>query len=303
MTLRSLGPCAAGAALRVCLILTPSLAWTAGVQAASTVVAANDRVVVIVPDAAQQSALAEFVIAADRATVDARLDQFSSLRGDDAQRLIPQLVWFAARHPQSARTRALVGQVLTRLNTPRDLAVATLIPHLDNHDAAVRAVVQDLLRGYEDRSATRPADFSAYRAFIASEVQAGREPQPSLVRFMFESEPGTALQTLVRALQLRDPDEIKSILWSEHVVAELFWKRRYGFVERNAVDGAALTELEKLSRHPRWWVRRYVAQIVRTHPDLGEPAVLKRLKDDADVRVRAGTQIGGHETLRNAAHP
>ncbi len=262
------------------------LAFVVSVIAVASVNAAENPVVEITPDNSCQTSLENLINAPDRPSFNRQVDQLIERQGDDGRSLIPQLVWYVARHQQETRTKAFVGRVLARIATPKSVIVETLVPHLSNKDAAIRGVVKELLAGYEDRSATRPPDYSAYRALIEADVQAGREPRTSLVQFMYASDPGTALQTMVRATQLRAPEEIKPILWSEHVVSELFWKRRYGFVERSAVDAAVVREIETLSRHARWWVRLYAAEIVKAHPELGEADVVKRLKDDADQRVR-----------------
>lgn len=248
--------------------------------------AVDDKTLEIAPDASIQASLANLASAPDRSAFNRQVDQLIERQSDDGRPLIPQLVWYAASHREEARSKAIVGHVLARITTPKNIIVEALAPHLANKDVAIRGIVGELLANFEDRSATRPPDFSAYRALIETDVQAGREPQSSLVHFMYASDPGTALQTMVRACQLRAPEEIKPILWSEHVVAELFWKRRYGFVERNAVDAAVVREIDSLSRHARWWVRLYAAEIVKAHPELGEAGVVKRLKDDADQRVR-----------------
>ncbi|HKQ47912.1 MAG TPA: hypothetical protein VJZ71_07585 [Phycisphaerae bacterium] len=265
---------------------------------AAPIVATNTRTVEITPDDTYQVALSKLFNAPDKSSFNVQADQLPALGEGDVQKLIPQLLWFAAQHHQDTRTHAFVGRVLSRLSAPKEVIVDALAPQLDNRDDTVTAMVQDLLRGYEDRSATRPPDFSAYRALIEADVRAGREPQTSLVKFMYESEPGTALQTMVRACQLRKPEEIKPLLWAEHVVAELLWKRQYGFVERTAADVAVVQELEKLSRQPQWWVRLYVVEIVLAYPELGPPGVVERLLEDADPRIRESMQRAAARTDR-----
>jgi hypothetical protein len=103
---------------------------------------------------------------------------------------------------------------------------------------------------------------------------------------MYASDPGSALIAMMRAYQLRDPAEIKSIRWAEHVVSELFWRRRYGFVDGKAVDPVAISELDKLSRDGHWWARLYVAQIVTQHSELAKPELVTRLAADENALVR-----------------
>lgn len=247
----------------------------------------DQRAIEITPDVTTQSALNTLLAVTDKNTLNRQIDQLVSAPHGETARLVPQLLLFGSARQDDARARALGGRVLARLEGPKDSIVAALAPHLDNRDAAVQSMTRNLLTGYEDRSPTRPPDFAPYRALIEADVRAGKEPQTSLVRFMYESDPGVALQTMVRASQLRDPAEIKPILWGEHRVAELLWKRRYGFVARDAIDADAMQQLDLLSRHARWWVRLYVAQIAQSHPELATPELVRRLKNDTDARVRA----------------
>jgi hypothetical protein len=250
----------------------------------------SERSVEIVPIVAYQAALTETFAAADMPAFERQADRLRLMaNGDDAQ-LVVQILWFAVQNHEDARMKAFVGRLMERMEGSKEVIVAALAPHLDNREGRIRQIVQTLLTGYEDRSATRPPDFSVYRAIIEADILARRQPQTSLVHFMYRSDPGTALQTMVRACQLRDPDEIKPILWGEHVVAELLWKRRYGFVDRRAMEPVTLQELEKLSRHSLWWVRLYVVEIVRSYPELGTPGVVERLADDADARVRGAVE-------------
>jgi len=103
---------------------------------------------------------------------------------------------------------------------------------------------------------------------------------------MFDADPGTALTTLLPAYQLRDIEEIKQILWAEHVVSDLLWKRRYGFVARDAIEPAATEQLEKMSHHARWWVRLFVARIASDDTELASPATIDRLKGDSFSLVK-----------------
>ena len=48
----------------------------------------------------------------------------------------------------------------------------------------------------------------------------------------------------------------------------------------------ARREVETLSRDASWWIRLYVAHLVRSHPELGSAAVVERLRADEQPRVR-----------------
>ncbi len=239
------------------------------------------------PDGVIQAAIGRVERAANADDARRQMDELVALGEREPAELVGQLVWYSAQHQGDRRARAIVGRAFSRLGAPKDVVVTALVTHLDDRDAAVRGDVRELLKGYEDRSATRPPDFSTYRAIIEDDVRHGREPRASLVELMYQSDAGTALLTMVRAYQLREPGEIKPILWAEHVVSDLLWKRRYGFAGANAVDAAALQQVELMSRHPRWWARLYAAEVVRTHPELGAAGMVDRLAGDGNGLVRA----------------
>lgn len=243
-----------------------------------------DRAAAIAPDESYQSVLTSMAKASDRSDVDSLAERLVAM--GDRDRLVEQVVWFAAAGATSPETRGVAGRVLARIDRPKEPVVRTLARLLDDPNAAVQAVSREMLQGYEDQSATRPPDFSVYRAVIEDDVRAKREPQASLVRHMYESDAGAALLTMVRAYQLRKPEEIKPILWGEHVVSDLMWRRRYGFVEPRAVDSAAVRELAGMAKHRQWWVRLYVAEIVRANPELGGAEVLQRFAGDGNALVR-----------------
>lgn len=240
----------------------------------------------IVPDSAIQSSLESIARADSAASREAAILRLIDQHRGRGEVLVPQLLSFAARQSADSGSRSVVGRVLRRLELPKPVLVKALAPHLDNADSQVRRIAGSLLSETEDRSADRPPDFSGYRAVIEADVRAGRPPQESLILFMYASDPGAALRTLVRACQLRDPAEIKPILWAEHVVADLLWKRQHGFIPPTGVEPAAKQQLESLSRHGRWWVRLYLAEVLRNHAELGSPELLRRLSADPNPLVR-----------------
>ncbi|MCG8405901.1 MAG: hypothetical protein MI923_11965 [Phycisphaerales bacterium] len=238
------------------------------------------------PDVAFQSALRDVSETENNEQRNERLNRIQDLSVGRHDHMIGQLLWYYATSDEKVKASSVVGRVLDHHDVPKQTSVFALIPHLDDRDASVREMTRSLLQGYEERSASRPPDFSAYRSFIEAKIRTGGEPSDSLVRHMYESDPGTALLAIMRGYQLRDPDEMKLILWAEHVVADLFWKRRHGFLGPKAVEPAVIRQLRLLAQHERWWVRMYVAEILRRHPELARPQVLESLQDDAHPLVR-----------------
>lgn len=238
-------------------------------------------------DEAYQSAIARVGEAKDRAALADAIDRVVALDRGDKSKLVAQLFHYRTMNESIAATQAVVGHVFKRLEDDKPSVVAALVPYLDDESSQWRQYARSLLRGYEDGSAVRLPNYSIYHAILEVDFRAGREPRASLVKFMYEGDPGVALLTMMRASQMRDPAELKPILWAEHVVADLLWRRQFGFVKVDAVEQPVVSELDKLSRHKAWWARLYVAQTIRVHPELGTQAMRERLAGDANDVVRA----------------
>ena len=159
------------------------------------------------------------------------------------------------------------------------------MPLLESPDRALRQALDGVLSEYEDRSIDRGASFSIYRAFL--ERPEG-ELSLGLVRHLVETDPGAALLALARA-QVSDPSELRSLLWAEHEVADVLWKLRFGFVEREELASRApeaLAQLDFLSRHPRWWARLCAAEVAGLEPALRSAARMEELGRDDHPLVR-----------------
>lgn len=107
-----------------------------------------------------------------------------------------------------------------------------------------------------------------------------------LVRYMYETDPGMALLAVMRAHQVREPAQIKRILWAEHLVSEVLWKQKFGFLKPSEVDAAAVEQLTSLSTHEAWWARLYVAEVMRQQPAFRGAELLTVLAGDSNEAVR-----------------
>ncbi len=103
---------------------------------------------------------------------------------------------------------------------------------------------------------------------------------------MYARHPGKALLAMQQVYVQADRRRTRELLWAEHVVADVVWKHQNGFLEKTKVEPEAATQLEKLSQDQTWWVRLYVAEILRQHPAFRTPALVDRLKDDPHELVR-----------------
>jgi hypothetical protein len=212
----------------------------------------------------------------------------------DEERFFRQLVYFFDRRMRQGRTDDAIYMLamISDLRLTSMTIARVLTPYVDAPDPALREFVRELLGGVETRDARGALDFSYYAQLLSPDPPAG------LVKYMYERSPGTALFTLARVYGKRPRD--LELEWAEHVVADAVWKQDYFArssraaqppgrdaalaVERSVREARA--ELGSLSGNPGWWVRLYVAEMLRQHPAFRTPELVARLATDKHPLVR-----------------
>ena len=227
----------------------------------------------------------------DKATTpqefDEKLKDLLDRARNDRTLILEQLLHYAAREDATTEDRMLTAKVVKEMDIGGELVVATFAPHLDNKDERVRAMAREWLIQFEDRSPARKPYFGYYLPLIKAELAKGEDPQFSLVEHMYQSDAGLAVLTMMRAYDLREPVTMKPILWTEHIVTDLIWQRRFGFVERAYVDPDVKKALGNLARSTHWWARFYVANVIIEHPDFADAEWANALTRDTHELVRA----------------
>jgi hypothetical protein len=239
----------------------------------------------VAPDAAIQGAIAAYAEATSEADRRAALERIAALDDATHERLVRQVMHFSS-HANDTRRAMAAGVIVRRLGISDDAIVRALAPLLNTTDRELGKSIRSVLGGIEGRSAGRRPDFSCYRELIAEPLRRGAAPPTGLVRYMYDADAGEALLLLMRAHELRRPEEIKPILWAEHVVADVLWKQRYGFLAPDAIEPAAAEELAGLACHGEWWARLYAAEIMRQYPAFRQTEVIGGLRSDAHPLVR-----------------
>lgn len=253
--------------------------------AAAFALAPNDDRADIAPDPAIQSAIAR-VASADRdGQRPSAIDQALQLADRSPAEFVRQAVYFASRARHTHESMA-VGVLMRRLDVPDDTVARALVPCLESSDAALAKSVRDVLGGIEKRTPGRRPDFSVYRGIIADRLRAGESVPVELARYLYDADAGMALLTFMRAHELRKPEQVKPILWAEHVVSDGLWKQDYGFLAPDKVEPAAIEQLSALARHDAWWARLYAAEIMRKHAAFRQADTLAALRRDANALVR-----------------
>ncbi|MBI5865433.1 MAG: hypothetical protein HZB38_13185 [Planctomycetes bacterium] len=205
------------------------------------------------------------------------------------EEFVRQLVYYASR-TRDPNESLVAGVILKRADIPEATIARALAPCLESKDAPLVKSVRNMLGGLEKRAAGRRPDFSSYRELLEEPLRDGRPTPSGLVRYLYQEDPGMALLTLMRAHQLRKPEEIKPILWAEHVVSDVLWKQQYGFLKPGEIEPPAAAELSALAHHQAWWARFYAAEIMRQHAEFRQTESLAELARDENELVRESAE-------------
>jgi len=232
-----------------------------------------------------QVLIARYAAADDDANRRQLLNQIRALGAAPHHEAIRQSVAFVA-DARSTRDAMGAAQLVGELKDSDRMLIESVSPLLDSADAKLADTADNILAGLEHRSAERRPDLSVYREILADGIRDGQPRPDALIEHMYNADAGYAMLTLMRAHQLRDPDEIKEILWAEHVVSNTLWKQRYGFLPADQAEPQAIGQLERLSRHHAWWTRMYVAAVMRQSASMRSDTVIQMLQQDADPLVR-----------------
>ncbi len=205
-------------------------------------------------------------------------------RGLERQDLIQQLFLFSSGAGDT-REAMVFGFVRSELClAPQDIIVA-LLPFLESEELELREETGNVLSEFEHRSVDRGADLSVYRTILEAQLAQGQELAPGLVRHLYRTDAGAALLLMAR-IHLKDPEELKPILWAEHAIADVLWKQRLGFLGPDEIEPAAVEQLRILARHPHWWARLHAASVLSAHRAFRAAVPLEPLREDLHPLVR-----------------
>jgi len=251
-------------AMALCLALgTSGAAWGAGSVAGDSDVQAQLRLVVE-------------AIVGTTGDAAARLDRLTEMAPSRVDLLMEIAIFLRdASGTEEAMSAALV---LDQLGFTAAEKIAAVVPRLDTPDAALRRVLYDLL-GTVDRAAGGEPEFTAYLALLG-----GDSPAPGLVRYLYETSPGAAVEAMRRA----HPGAVAADEDRDVGAVEAMLQRE---VRGETLPATALREpaasLERLSRSKVWWLRLYAAAALHAEPALATPDVKARLEHDEHALVRA----------------
>ena len=181
---------------------------------------------------------------------------------------------------------------------PRRRVVQALLPYVDVKDEKLREIVHaHVLRDLRDTGTPETANESAGAMLYYIRMQRGNTPW-TVVRLLVERAPAVAIHGLTGMMPAQQGEaKRRQLFWADHVVRDAIWKIRYQFVKPDDIK-AAVAELDRLSRFEEWWVRLYVAEILRRHKEFREPAILERLRKDENRIVAQAADVRAYDAQR-----
>lgn len=207
-----------------------------------------------------------------------------TLRKMPTEHLIRQLLLFQVK-AKSMEEAMTPGIVLREVKVGSADVVFALVDYLEDPDPDIRKGVKETLAEIEAECDRGSPNFSAYTTLLQNRKRAGEKLPAALIRHMYLVDAREALSSMEEATEA-STEMRRALTWSDHVVGEVLWRKQRQY----ELDGAAVrnanTELEKMSQSELWWVRLYVATIMRSHPELRQPSLVEKLARDENELVR-----------------
>jgi len=191
----------------------------------------------------------------------------------------------AAFYDMSQHSRTTLAHVALHLQANEYYVVHCLLPYHDSTDEKLRSFVMKRLGGAatpSDEVRSEDPIVEALTSYIREHSQA---PPWELVRVLYNRAPSAALLSFAQSCLTDQHEKVRAIYWAEHTIADVAWRQAIAMLQPGDVQRGE-AELDKLSRYDEWWVRLYVAHMLRRHDDVFDAQpIRKRLRADLNPLV------------------
>jgi len=236
----------------------------------------------------------------------------------DKGEIVKQVVIFASS-PTSDEHRPLFALMILRLlDPPSKVVIPVLAPYLNAENKNLRSFVRDWFQGHDNggsgSSRLKPVNYEDYADYVRAKINGNEEIPPAFIEYIYERSPDRALlvfnradrrgKTVDRLRAMRKELEQQGndvqdklpqpragmgrseILLAEHTIGNAIWLKKHSFDKQfpEALPEAK-QQLSRLAGQDQWWVRLYVAEIMRRHRELRQADVLKKLRHDSNALV------------------
>jgi hypothetical protein len=231
----------------------------------------------------------------------------------DKHEIVKQIAVFSMGPSEGHPLAALA--VLDMLELPPKVVIRVLAPHLDSENVKLRSFVRDWFQGHDKGGPDdplKPVNFQDYVDYVR-----GQEPPDAFKEYIFQRSPSRALLVYYEAdyrtraaaniraaaavIRAEGEEEIeaakreaavdlaglpatpKDVLLAEEVISHAVRMNKLGSEEAMP---EAKRRLAELADHKEWWVRLYVAEMMRRHRMLRQDEVVAKLAKDENALVK-----------------
>jgi len=251
----------------------------------------------------------------------ARLDAF--VHADDESPRLRLYREFVVKAIEDAWTGDVLQAMFMNLVihvTPPAMLVEIVVPELGQEGRLKKLLEQpchDVFRRIQEQGSqgySGRASFEHYVRYFRDNVREGfaRCPNAQLVvGHMVATDVQEAFLAMLEIDYGFDPDgsmyrevapqqrqEVRRLQLAHHTIGDSLFRRRYGFPEPEGLNATVASLLRDLSGHEKWWVRLYVAEVLRLQAPVREAAVVESLSADPHPLVRQAIATITEQTER-----
>jgi hypothetical protein len=249
--------------------------------------AQNIKPPIIMPDTKIQKLLSQWINAPDEYHRDANeaLKQLKELAHSAPKSLAPQLIYRMARAKNEKEALGMLG-LTGNFSTDSELRFP-LVPFLESDDEKILEAATIWLHGLDGFGRKTEPALDSYLRFLLRQKES---PPPGLVKYLYEISPGHALLVFGKIYSDRPKFDAKPdpwprpLMWSDHLISTVKWRIRNRFLEEGDLEKAR-KELDTLSKHEGWYVRRYVVHVIDDVRQFRTQEIVDRLKKDTNPLV------------------
>jgi hypothetical protein len=168
------------------------------------------------------------------------------------------------------------------VSTPRDIVLEAIVPHMrpgGRLEGILEHGDRDLRQYVEYNSGTPVRSIHAYMVYFSRHSY---DDAPHLIEYLYQAHPRAGFIGLV---------ELRESMRDQSAVIRNYYELWSAILHLNDLPAGGLSleaqaALVSLSSHPEWWIRMYVAELMRQHPELRQDLLVEKLADDPNPQIR-----------------
>jgi hypothetical protein len=214
-----------------------------------------------------------------------QLETLKGLAGDN-EKIVKQLAIFAVTEQRDEDQQVLEAiLILQLLDLKPSIPIRVLAPYLDSDNKQLHDFAREWFQGHDKTAGEDP--LKAYKSYVRERLSRNEEIPVAFIEYVYERLPPGKALVVFHFGQWPPQKKDSDVILAEHIVSDAIWLKENRFAERfQKALPEANAELAKLAKHKEWWVRLYVAWMMRRHPEVRQADVLQLLSADNNKLVR-----------------